>query len=163
MQMKYTMKIEYKKNVQLKANKGMEFQRNGFCWSPHNSKSARIQLLFSFEMNKQSKIFNDRILLFKNNSKIYIILFACLANGHTALLAVCPLFPELCLRVCLERILQSHTLTPFSLSFSLSLPAISSFVLFVFLSLLVMGWLELGLSFSRSREVHVKLAERSEA
>lgn len=115
---------EYKKNVEVKANKGMEFQRNGFCWSPHNSKSARIQLLFSFEMNKQSKIFNDPILLFKNNWKIYIILFACLANGHTALLAVCPLFPELCLRVCLERILQPHTLTPFSLflTFSLSLP-----------------------------------------
>ncbi|KAK7332079.1 hypothetical protein VNO80_28826 [Phaseolus coccineus] len=87
----------------------------------------------------------------------------CAAEKVSNVYNVCALFPELCLRVCLERILQPHTLTLFSLSFPLSLPAISSFVLFVFLSLLVMGWLELGLSFSRSREVHVKLAERSEA
>ena len=71
MQIKSSIKIRKGKIVQLKRNKAMEFQRNGFCWSPHNSKSARIQLVFSFEMNKQSKIFNDPIYYLKKMENIY--------------------------------------------------------------------------------------------
>ena len=69
MKIKSIVKIRIRKIVQLKTNKAMEFQRNGYCWSPHNSKCARIQLLFSFEMNKQSKIFNDPIYYLKKNGK----------------------------------------------------------------------------------------------